>query len=103
MIELLVIREFLKSLPVPGDVIERIDNNKIIYESGAVLSMKNISNLKNGYLVKSINYDINVEENSLSIGVVHILGSINEWHDKNVEILQLSRKFKIEKLMKISK
>lgn len=93
------IREELKKIPVPGDMVTKIFNNVAFYGESIKLELQKNSKLEEGDIVKIVHYQL--DEKGLHISINHQVGTLDKNEEKTVsknKLIKVTRRIKLEKL-----
>lgn len=101
MMEPEVLKKAIDKFPIIGDVVSKIEEDKVIYKSGHELSIKGKTSLSINDKVKSVYQEFDEEKGELFIGISHTTSSDISWVDKTLhsELINLQRRMKIEEIM----
>jgi hypothetical protein len=101
MIELEVLKKVIDTLPISGDIVEIIEDKKIIYESGRELPIDTkTTKLSVEDKVRCVTHEFISEKNELFIGLDHYTPSGLDWNDTKLDsiLIRIQRNLKLEKL-----
>lgn len=75
MIRLKILKKVIDTLPISGDIVEKVETDKIIYESTRVLYIDKPVNIFPKYKVRSITHQFFDKTDELQIDIDHFIES----------------------------
>lgn len=100
MITLDQLKSILNTLPISGDIVEKENDNEIIYCSKRVLPLNKQTEIKQNYKVRSIRHEFCDETQKLKINIDHFKdsGHIQKTYEIVIDCNKFLKKLRDEKI-----